>query len=67
MANSKRILPPKAKRENAEKLTHDQISEAIRQFQERGGLIRRLPPESSSRRDLIGHRWEGMYESLSDQ
>ena len=65
MANSKRILPRKAKQEQS-KVTHEQVAEAIRRFQDNGGLIRRLPSQGAQRREVVGHHWEGMYESLVD-
>ena len=35
---------------------------AIKAFQERGGLIHKLPAEVTERSARVGHRWDTMYE-----
>jgi hypothetical protein len=65
LRQSKRFLPPKPKGKGVPKeLTHDQISQAIRSFQSKGGLIRRLPPQGKDARTLVGRSWDVAYESL---
>ena len=66
MGNSKRFLPYRKKKPIA-KLNRDQISEAIRKFQNSGGLIEKLPPEQVNRRRVVGNRWGSMYEVIFDQ
>ena len=66
MGNSKRILPYK-KKERVAKLTRDQVSEAILNFQKDGGLIEKLPPEQVNRRRMVGNRWGSTYEVIFDQ
>lgn len=65
LKKSKRFLPPKPKGKGAPKeLTHDQITQAIRNFQSQGGLIRELPAQGSETRTLVGRSWDVAYESL---
>ena len=68
MKNSKRILPKKSKfKSHSEKLTHDQITEAILSFKNKGGLIKQLPPQHTFRRSEVGNRFESVYEGIFDQ
>lgn len=65
LKKSKRFLPPKPKGKGISKeLTHEQITQAIRNFQKKGGLIRQLPAQGSENRTLVGRSWDVAYESL---
>ncbi|MBI4083153.1 MAG: hypothetical protein HY423_11140 [Candidatus Lambdaproteobacteria bacterium] len=64
---SRRFLPPKRQGKRGDKVTQEQISQAILAFKENGGLIRKLPPQGSDPRLLVGNRWDGMYESIVDR
>ena len=44
-------------------ITREELQRAIRGFQERGGLIRRLPDEFVPPATLVGARW-GAYEEV---
>ncbi len=44
-------------------ITSEELQRAIRNFQERGGLIRRLPDEIVPPATLVGARW-GAYEEV---
>lgn len=44
-------------------ITREKLQRAIRGFQERGGLIRRLPDEIAPPTALVGARW-GAYEEV---
>ena len=59
---SKRILPRKGKGNKAVKVTRSQISDALKAFETRGGLIHKLPAEVNQRHALVGHRWDSIYE-----
>ena len=60
---STRILPRRAGRKGpATELSHEQVSMAVRAFQERGGLIRKLPEEIAERHAKVGYRWDSVYE-----
>lgn len=68
MQKSRRFLPGrKSDGSTARKLSHDQVTLAVRAFQERGGLILKLPPEPSGRRSTIGRRWSSGYETIFEQ
>ncbi len=42
------------------------IQEAIRRFQARGGLIKKLPDQPDPVRNLVGAKW-GIYEPVFDR
>lgn len=68
MQKSKRILPYRNKgKGREERLTRDQVTLAIQAFQNRGGLIEKLPPEPAHRRKMVGNRWGSMYEGIFEQ
>lgn len=46
-------------------VTHEDVQAALRKFEEKGGLIKRLPDEVTPRNSLVGSRW-AVYESLND-
>ncbi len=48
---------------NRKEITQEELQRAIRAFQERGGLIRRLPDEIVPPAILVGARW-GAYEEV---
>ena len=65
--NSKRILVGKSQRKNAGKeVSHDEISQAIRHFQEQGGLIKELPPQRDGMRHFVGGHLGSAYENVID-
>jgi len=62
---SRRFLAPKPKGRAAHAdLSHDQIAHAIRTFQSKGGLIKKLPPQGTDSRTHVGRMWDVAYESL---
>jgi hypothetical protein len=62
---SRRFLAPKPKGKPIRAdLTHDQIAHAIRTFQGKGGLIKKLPPQGGDSRTNVGRMWDVAYESL---
>ena len=44
-------------------ITEDQIRQALKNFSERGGLIRTLPPQVAPDRSLVGSQ-HAVYENL---
>ncbi len=44
-------------------ITEEQIRQALKNFAERGGLIRTLPPQVAPDRSLVGSQY-AVYESL---
>ena len=44
----------------------DQLDQAIRSFQERGGLIRTLPPQNVGRRYSVGGNLDSGFENVID-
>ena len=52
------------KRGEKNKVTQDEISQAIHRFQARGGLIQELPPQSKVRRPLVGNMLNSAYETV---
>jgi hypothetical protein len=46
-------------------ITQEEVQQAIRKFQERGGLIRRLPDEIVTAQALVGARYS-VYEYAGD-
>ncbi|MBI3993250.1 MAG: hypothetical protein HY342_08245 [Candidatus Lambdaproteobacteria bacterium] len=69
LKNTKRILPPRPPRgsNQGKRITREQIAEAILQFREQGGLIKKLPSQGDDRRNVVGHRWDSMYESVIER
>lgn len=68
MQKSKRILPYRNRgKAGEERLSREQVTNAILAFQNRGGLIEKLPPEPENRRKMVGNRWGSMYEVIFDQ
>ena len=68
MQKSKRFLPYRIKgKPGGERLSREQVTNAILAFQKRGGLIEKLPPERENRRNFVGNRWGSMYEGIFDQ
>jgi hypothetical protein len=68
MQKSKRFLPRrKSDGTSAKELTHEHVTQAIRAFQKRGGLISKLPPEPENKRTRVGHRWSSAYEVIFEQ
>jgi hypothetical protein len=65
---SRRFLPQKPKgRAGLKEITHEQIAHAIRSFQLHGGLIRKLPPQESDLRVVVGRQWDSGFEPLFDR
>ena len=64
----KRFLIPKAPqggRKNRE-ITRVEIIQAVRAFQQSGGLIKRLPSQAVERRTQVGNHRDSMYEAVID-
>lgn len=65
---SKRFLVQRPKGGKAPReLTHDQVTNAVRSFQTKGGLIKKLPPQEVDARTLVGKQWDVAYESVIDR
>lgn len=68
MKNSKRILVGKAQRKGANgNVSHEEIAQAIRRFQQRGGLIKELPPQRDGMRHYVGGHVSSPYESVIER
>ena len=69
LKNPKRILPQRPPRgsDQGKRITREQIAEAILQFREQGGLIKKLPSQEQERRSPVGNRWDSMYESVIER
>lgn len=44
-------------------ISHADVRDAIRRFQERGGLIKKLPAQPNPARNLVGAKW-AIYETV---
>lgn len=65
MKKSKRILVGKLQRKGKQPdITHEEIAQAIRNFKQRGGLIKELPPEREGYRPTIGNHLGSAYEAV---
>jgi hypothetical protein len=65
---SKRFLVQKPKGGKAPReLTHEQVTQAVRSFQTKGGLIKKLPPQEVDARTMVGKQWDVAYESVIDR
>ena len=65
MKKSKRILVGKLQRNGQQQeVSHDEIAQAIRKFQAKGGLIKELPPQRESHRPVVGNHLGSAYESV---
>ena len=63
--NKRRFLIGKAKRRSEKsRITHDEISQAIRTFKAQGGLIDKLPPEREDVRAKVGNHYAAAFESV---
>ncbi len=49
------------KHKESEKITEEEVKEAIKRFEENGGLIRQLPEEPTPRLNLVGKKY-AVYE-----
>ena len=47
------------------KISHQDVREAIRKFEAKGGIIHKLPDQLSMNRPVIGHEKYHNYESLA--
>ena len=47
-------------------ITEVEIQQALKKFQERGGLIKQLPDEIVPRHTLVGAKY-AVYENVSDE
>ncbi|MDH4121763.1 MAG: hypothetical protein OEV94_08685 [Deltaproteobacteria bacterium] len=56
------VRPKKATRQ----ISQDEIAQAILNFQNRGGLISKLPPQVAIRRDRVSLSQEGAFESIGE-
>ncbi len=50
---------------NKKVISEEEIQQAIKKFQEEGGLIRTLPAEVVPAHTLVGAKW-GVYENVGD-
>jgi hypothetical protein len=64
---SKRFLVQKPRGKAPRELTHDQVTNAIRSFQTKGGLIKTLPPQEVDARTMVGKQWDVAYESVFER
>jgi hypothetical protein len=64
---SKRFLVQKPKGKAQRELTHDQVTQAVRSFQTKGGLIKELPPQEVDARTMVGKQWDVAYESVFER
>ncbi len=46
-------------------ISPEEIAKALKKFQEKGGLITKLPDEITPRQALVGAKW-GMFEIVKD-
>ncbi|NIP74358.1 MAG: hypothetical protein GWO16_15735, partial [Gammaproteobacteria bacterium] len=64
MAKSKRkrILVGKLERQGGkDRITHEEIAQAIRRFKDDGGLIKKLPPQRDEYRNMVGNHLQAAY------
>lgn len=54
-----------SKKSQAVNITSADIQQALKKFQKKGGLIKRLPDEDTPPRRLVGFRY-GTYELVSE-
>ena len=58
---------PSSKRKSASSaVSREQLDQAIQSFQNRGGLIRTLPPQNGTRRFSVGGHLESGFENVID-
>jgi hypothetical protein len=64
----KRFLIPKAPKggRNNREITRADIAQAVRAFQQSGGLIKQLPSQADERRTQVGNHRDSMYEAVLD-
>ena len=68
MKNSKRILVGKAQRKgDGGNVSHEEVAQAIHRFQERGGLIKELPPQRDGMRRYVGGHLSSPYETVIER
>lgn len=60
MGPTKRFIPRKGKQ--PVKISHQEVSQAMQAFNNKGGNITRLPEEPDPTRTQVGQRWDGMFE-----
>lgn len=62
---TKRFLIGKALRKsNKDRISQDEISQAIHYFKKNGGLIKELPPQPDDNRPLVGNPFAAAYETV---
>jgi hypothetical protein len=65
MKNRKRFLVGKMQRQgHRDDISHEEVSQAIRRFQEQGGLIHELPAQREEYRRRIGTHLGSAFESV---
>lgn len=60
---------PKNKRRGGsttKEVTREQLARAIQNFEKKGGLIQRLPPQAELRRKAVGGHLDTGYETVFD-
>jgi hypothetical protein len=55
----------KAKQAKQKAITEAEVQEALRNFKERGGLVKKLPDEIVPTHNLVGARW-AVYEPVQE-
>jgi hypothetical protein len=65
MKNRKRFLVGKMQRQSQrDRITHEEVAQAIRRFQDQGGLIHELPAQREQYRPKIGTHLGSAFESV---
>ena len=68
MKKSKRILVGKLQRKGQQdKISHEEVAQAIRHFKDEGGLIKELPPQREGYRPVVGNHLGSAFESVIDR
>lgn len=48
-----------------QEISPEEISKALKKFQEKGGLITKLPDEITPRHSMVGGKW-AMFETVNE-
>ena len=66
-AKSEWNSPPSARRRGGQpRVTREQLARAIQSFENKGGLIRTLPPQNVGRRYSVGGHLDSGFETVID-
>jgi hypothetical protein len=58
--------PASKRKGGAPQVTREQLAQAIQRFEQKGGLIRTLPPQNAGRRCTVGGHLESGFENVID-